>query len=700
MIDENQLDDLLDRWEAARELGQALDLLELCAACPELLPAVQQQIAALEQIDMLLGGTASAGWTFGDTSDGVIGEALQQMTVPPTIGRYRLDQLLGEGGFGRVWRAFDPSLDRPVALKILRGSRTRWPRQVEQFLDEARKLARLRHSHIVPVYDVGRDGPHVYLVSAIVEGENLASRLARGQLSVDAAVTLTATVADALEHAHQCGMVHRDIKPANILLDQFGQPFITDFGIAISSAETPDGLLGSAGTPRYMAPEQISAAAADRRSDVYSLGVIFYEMLTGRAPRSPNPISPRAMNPAVPEAVANLCLKAIERDPSRRPATAAQFAECLRATLNAASPAQPERLLIRRVGLGVALASAAVLMAISAVLFLRRPIPPEAAEPAALAAENRWHRGPNATAILRGHRAGVCSLALSRDGRQILSGAWDGTARLWDIETRQELAELSVEQPVVFATAFSPDKTQGLFGGKNSAVKVWNLAEKTEIGELVGHTAGEFVLAVQWLADGRRALSASGDWTVRLWDLPSTRETKVFKTGSGWAWSLAISPDEKLVAAGANGAVIVWSLDSGEELHRFTGHAGAVDAVAFSRDGNRIVSGGEDRTCRVWDLASGQQLSCLAGHTDRVRGVAWLSGGKTVVSISEDHTARLWDVTTGHEVFRYVDSPSNLNALVVLPNGTEFAAACNDGAIRIWPLDFATSHGRDGKSEK
>lgn len=112
------------------------------------------------------------------------------------------------------------------------------------------------------------------------------------------------------------------------------------------------------------------------------------------------------------------------------------------------------------------------------------------------------------------------------------------------------------------------------------------------------------------------------------------------------------------------------------------------------------MSGGEDRTCRVWDLASGQQLSCLAGHTDRVRGVAWLSGGKTVVSISEDHTARLWDVTTGHEVFRYVDSPSNLNALVVLPNGTEFAAACNDGAIRIWPLDFATSHGRDGKSEK
>lgn len=126
----------------------------------------------------------------------------------------------------------------------------------------------------------------------------------------------------------------------------------------------------------------------------------------------------------------------------------------------------------------------------------------------------------------------------------------------------------------MFATAFSPDKTQGLFGGKNSAVKVWNLAEKTEIGELVGHTAGEFVLAVQWLADGRRAPSASGDWTVRLWDLPSTRETKVFKTGSGWAWSLAISPDEKLVAAGANGAVIVWSLDSGEELHRFTGHAG------------------------------------------------------------------------------------------------------------------------------
>ncbi len=263
MAADPRLDDLMDRWETAVERGKSVDPAQLCTSCPELLPALREKIAALQQMDSFLARPEADGWTFA--SDGSLsGTApLVQIPVPKNVGRYRIDELIGEGGFGRVWRAFDPLLDREVAVKVLRGRRTRWRRQVEQFQAEAQKLAKLRHPNIVPVYDVGQDGPQVYLVSGLIVGENLAVRQSRQPLSVSAAVELIAKVSDALYHAHQSGIVHRDIKPANILIDKQGEPFVTDFGIAISTDEALQGTQIAAGTPRYMAPGQHSNATAD-----------------------------------------------------------------------------------------------------------------------------------------------------------------------------------------------------------------------------------------------------------------------------------------------------------------------------------------------------------------------------------------------------------------------------------------------------
>ncbi len=266
-----------------------------------------------------------------------------------TFGLYRIEREIGRGGMAIVYLAYHQWLDRPVALKVLRSEFQQDQELVARFLVEARSAARLEHPNIVAVYDAGVvDGVH-YLAMEYVEGETLADVLARinGPLPIDFAISVTTQVASALDYAHRRGVVHRDVKPSNILVQENGKVLLTDFGIAHAvGLRSPEQKAAVLGTPEYMSPEQAMGRAVDGRSDVYSLGIVVFHMLTGRPPfygdnhrdilyahvHQPLP-DPRTMNANLPVDIVRVLDRATAKDPDDRYPTAGAFAQAFRRVL-------------------------------------------------------------------------------------------------------------------------------------------------------------------------------------------------------------------------------------------------------------------------------------------------------------------------------------------------------------------------------
>lgn len=280
------------------------------------------------------------------------------------LGKYRLIEKIGQGGMAQVYKAFQPSLDRYVAIKVLHPHLTSDEDFAVRFQHEARAVAALEHPHIVRVYDFDADQGLAFLVMEYLEGQSLKSMLrelnCRGeQMELQEAGRIICALADALDCAHRQGMAHRDVKPSNVIITASGRPVLTDFGIArMVEATTATGSSGILGTPIYMSPEQGKGEPGDARSDIYALGVLLYQLCTGRVPfdadtpyaivlkhiSAPLP-SPRSVRPDLPHAIERVILKALAKNPGDRFRSAGEMGHALRAAVESRETASvtPQR---------------------------------------------------------------------------------------------------------------------------------------------------------------------------------------------------------------------------------------------------------------------------------------------------------------------------------------------------------------------
>lgn len=288
----------------------------------------------------------------------------QDDLIGTTLGNYRVIAPLGQGGMARVYRAYQENLDREVAIKVLPPWYAADRNFVERFNLEARLVARLSHPNIVTVHDANEQGGHLYIVMQLVDGGTLRQRLDTLQtqgkvMDASEVVSVFVPLADALAYAHEEGIIHRDIKPVNVLMDRVRRPILSDFGIAKVLASTRDQLTrpgAGVGTPEYMSPEQCQGGQIDGRADIYALGVLLYEAMTGRPPFQGDnypalahahiytpPLRPNKLNPAISPAFEQVILTALQKDPQYRYQNARVMASALQQAHSYAMNSTPAR---------------------------------------------------------------------------------------------------------------------------------------------------------------------------------------------------------------------------------------------------------------------------------------------------------------------------------------------------------------------
>jgi eukaryotic-like serine/threonine-protein kinase len=704
-----RLEEVLAEYMRRLDRGEGVDREQLLARHPELAEELRSYFAGSDELGRLAGAPPAP--TEPSRPAGAAGAPAR------SLGDYELLEPIGQGGMGVIYKARQRSLQRLVAVKMIRPDRLTSPADVLRFRAEAEAVASLDHPHVVPIYEVGEHQGRLYFSMKLIEGGSLSGHLPRLGSDLPAGVRLLAVVARAVHHAHQRGVLHRDLKPSNVLLDTRGQPHVSDFGLAKRLAPRPGeatlterGMV--VGTPGYMAPEQAASAGVSTASDVYSLGAILYEMLTGRPPfqadtpldalvqlREREPTPPRSLNRRVDRDLETICLKCLRKEPPKRYASAALLAEDLERWL-AGEPIQArpvgrvERALkwARRRPALAALAAALVLVFLGGFAGVswqwrraegayRKAVASAEAERqtayarAVALAYAQWHAG----------NAGPAGRALEGCPPDLRGWEWHYLRRLF---RARQLAALDARAPVR-AVALSPDGTRIAAGGADGGVRVWDRRGLRRTFALRGHAGS--VTAVCFSPDGKCLASGGADGAVRVWDASGGRVLARWRGHAAGVTGLAFDPAGRRLASTGEGEppcgeLKLWDPGTGKLLLGRAWH-NVLAGVAFRPDGRRLATPAHDGVVLRWDASNLKPLGAFPVPNERTdlpwTSVAFSADGSRVAAGSPEGLVRAWADGTAQE-FATPEQAGVSGVAFAGPGGRILAAACADNIVRGW----------------
>jgi WD40 repeat protein len=769
ITDDDRLQDLLLRWEEQCRQGRPIAAEELCRDCPELLEPLRRQIRALQALDAVLstdesraaaGPTAAVVDTASHVREGPAAPARAAASPHwPTVPGYQILAELGRGGMGVVYKARQVSLGRLVALKMILAGECAGADELVRFRAEVEAVARLQHPNLVQVYEVGERDGRPYFAMEFVDGGSLDSRADGRPQSPKWAAQMVETLARAIHTVHQRGIVHRDLKPGNVLLTADGAPKVADFGLAKRlDADGPTVTGDILGTPSYMPPEQAAGRTREigPAADIYSLGAILYELLTGRPPfdgetpwetvnriTSEEAVTPRRLQPRIPRDLETICLKCLQKEPSKRYASARALADDLRRFLD------DEPIQARRIGLwerAVKWArrrpAAAALLGVSSLAVLalaaggivyevrlsqalneatnnaeesrRRLVRLQVAEGTHALDDGDWlgslvwfaealsldpgsaerekmHR-VRFGAVLRRcprlilmgfHDGPVCEARFSPDGHFLITASEDQTAQLWDVRAGKSVGPPLRHDGAVLTASFSPDGQAVVTAGADGAARVWDVTTRRALLPPLRH--GAMVFAAAFSGDGRRLLTASADSTARLWDAATGNPLAPPLEHRGPVRCAAFSRDgRRVVTASDDGTARVWDAANGKPVTEPLVHAGPVNWAAFDPDGRRVVTACADGTARQWDAATGQPLPGVLKHRAGVVRASFSPDGRRILTASDDHTACIWDAATDVLLTPALQQDSAITSAAFSPDGTRAVTAGDDNTACLW----------------
>jgi WD40 repeat protein/serine/threonine protein kinase len=635
------------------------------------------------------------------------------------FGPYELLEEVGRGGWGVVYKARQPSLNRLVAIKVILNAEFASDTERERFRNEAETLAILRHPNIVQVFDFGEHNGKPFFSMEFVSGGSLAQRLSNGPMAERDAAVLVETLARTLHAVHQAGIIHRDLKPTNVLLTAENTVKVTDFGISKStdgdSLRTATGSI--MGAPCYMAPEQARGTSKHigPEADIYALGAILYESLTGRPPFraatawetmqqviDQEVVAPNLLQPGLSPDITTICLKCLEKDPASRIQSAEFLAdECRRVIDGVPTITRPvtaaERLwrwAKRKPVVASLVGTVAILLvavaAISAFFALR------------IAEKNLKLIQANTDL----EEANVSERTAKQDaeakGKEAITARDEARSHLYD--AHMTLAQSTWEQSDVGQTVRLLDLYRSP-AGKGDAPRdlrsfEWYYWDRLSHSELLtlnlkGHTWP--LCSVAFSRDGKRLASASLDYSVRVYDAATGKEIFTLPGHTDAVRCVAFSQDGTRLASASNDTTVkVWDTTSRREMFTLR-HSVWICSVAFSSDGMRLASASGDvfdpitpKDLTVWDATNGNLIRTWGGHNFAINSVAFSPDGTRLASASFDKTVKVWDATSGRKMLWSGRHTKNVTSVTFSQDGKRLATASEDYSVKVWD---ATSGG-------